>query len=62
MPGITGLWQVEARDDPSFDSYRRLDLYYLDNWSIGLDLAIIGTTAGAVLRRALRVLGSNARE
>ena len=54
LPGITGLWQVEARDDPSFDSYRRLDLYYVDNWSIGLDLAIIGTTAGAVAGRALR--------
>lgn len=56
MPGITGLWQVEGRDDPSFDSYRRLDLYYVENWSIGLDLAIIGTTAGAVIRRGARIL------
>jgi lipopolysaccharide/colanic/teichoic acid biosynthesis glycosyltransferase len=32
-PGITGLWQVEARDNPSFEAYRRLDLFYVDNWS-----------------------------
>ncbi|MBO0732211.1 MAG: exopolysaccharide biosynthesis polyprenyl glycosylphosphotransferase, partial [Acidimicrobiaceae bacterium] len=30
--GLTGLWQVEARDNPSFDAYRRLDLFYVDNW------------------------------
>ena len=39
-PGITGLWQTEARDNPSFSAYRRLDLLYVDNWSLGLDLAI----------------------
>jgi lipopolysaccharide/colanic/teichoic acid biosynthesis glycosyltransferase len=33
-PGVTGLWQVEARDNPSFSAYRRLDLFYVDNWSI----------------------------
>ena len=33
-PGLTGLWQVEARDNPSFDAYRRLDLYYVENWSV----------------------------
>src|SRR5205823_3441223 len=32
--GMTGLWQVEARDNPSFDAYRRLDLFYVDNWSL----------------------------
>ena len=37
-PGITGLWQVEARDNPSFEAYRRLDLFYVDNWSLLLDL------------------------
>ena len=37
-PGITGLWQVEARDNPSFDAYRRLDLFYVENWSLALDL------------------------
>lgn len=31
MPGITGLWQVEARDNPSFEAYRRLDLFYVEN-------------------------------
>ena len=36
-PGVTGLWQVEARDNPSFSAYRRLDLFYVDNWSISLD-------------------------
>lgn len=54
MPGITGLWQVEARDDPSFASYRRLDLYYIENWSITLDLAILLSTAGVVIPRGLR--------
>jgi lipopolysaccharide/colanic/teichoic acid biosynthesis glycosyltransferase len=56
MPGITGLWQVEGRDDPSFDSYRRLDLYYVENWSIGLDLAILLATAGVVASRGVRSL------
>jgi lipopolysaccharide/colanic/teichoic acid biosynthesis glycosyltransferase len=41
LPGITGLWQVEARDNPSFEAYRRLDLFYVENWSIVLDLLII---------------------
>lgn len=59
MPGITGLWQVEARDDPSFDTYRRLDLYYVENWSIGLDLAILFATVGVVISRALRMLLSS---
>lgn len=46
-PGITGLWQVEARNDPSFDSYRRLDLFYLENWSLMLDVVIlVGTVKG----------------
>ena len=33
LPGITGLWQVEARQDPSFDSYISLDTAYVENWS-----------------------------
>ena len=41
VPGITGLWQVEARDNPTFSAYRRLDLFYLDNWSVSLDLVIL---------------------
>jgi exopolysaccharide biosynthesis polyprenyl glycosylphosphotransferase len=43
-PGLTGLWQVEARDNPSFRPYERLDLFYLDNWSLGLDLMILVAT------------------
>jgi lipopolysaccharide/colanic/teichoic acid biosynthesis glycosyltransferase len=41
MPGITGLWQVQARQDPSFDSYISLDVTYIENWSIWLDLKIM---------------------
>jgi exopolysaccharide biosynthesis polyprenyl glycosylphosphotransferase len=55
-PGITGLWQTEARDNPSFSAYRRLDLLYVDNWSLGLDLAILANTAHSVTARAVRAL------
>ena len=55
-PGISGLWQVEARDDPSDNVYRRLDVFYLENWSISLDLAILLVTAQRVLGRAGRLL------
>jgi|GEM_PF-5566184 len=55
-PGITGLWQTEARDNPSFSVYRRLDLLYVDNWSLAWDLAIIANTAHAVTARAVRAL------
>ncbi len=48
-PGITGLWQVQGRQDPSFDSYVSLDLSYIENWSIWLDLKIIVRTVGVVL-------------
>lgn len=47
-PGITGLWQVQARQDPSFDSYISLDMTYIENWSIWLDLQIIVRTIGVV--------------
>jgi len=49
LPGITGLWQVEARDDPSFDSYIQLDSRYVREWSIWLDLKIMLRTLHAVL-------------
>jgi lipopolysaccharide/colanic/teichoic acid biosynthesis glycosyltransferase len=55
-PGITGLWQVEARDSPSFDAYRRLDLFYVDNWSIMMDLSILTATFWVVIGRAVRTL------
>jgi len=47
-PGITGLWQVQARRDPSFDHYISLDLTYIEKWSIWLDLKIIIRTVGVV--------------
>ena len=49
MPGITGLWQVQARQDPSFDNYISLDVTYVDNWSIWLDLQILARTIVVVL-------------
>ena len=55
-PGITGLWQTEARDNPYFSVYRRLDLLYVDNWSLALDLSIIANTAHAVTARAVRAI------
>lgn len=54
LPGVSGLWQVEARDNPSFLAYRRLDLFYAENWSVGLDLAVLLGTVQAVIGRALR--------
>jgi exopolysaccharide biosynthesis polyprenyl glycosylphosphotransferase len=49
-PGLTGLWQVTARSDPSFETNMALDLEYIENWSLGLDLAILVKTIPAVLR------------
>jgi exopolysaccharide biosynthesis polyprenyl glycosylphosphotransferase len=48
-PGLTGLWQVSGRSDLSWDESVRLDLYYVDNWSMIQDALILGRTAGAVL-------------
>jgi len=48
-PGITGLWQVAGRLDPSFDSYISLDKEYVNNWSLGLDCRILCKTVGIVL-------------
>jgi lipopolysaccharide/colanic/teichoic acid biosynthesis glycosyltransferase len=50
-PGITGLWQVSGRSDLSWDDAVRLDLYYVDNWSLVLDLHTLWRTIGVVLRR-----------
>jgi exopolysaccharide biosynthesis polyprenyl glycosylphosphotransferase len=49
LPGMTGLWQVEARQDPSFDSYISLDTAYVENWSLWLDMKILARTVGVVL-------------
>jgi lipopolysaccharide/colanic/teichoic acid biosynthesis glycosyltransferase len=51
-PGVTGLWQVSGRSDLSWDDSVRLDLSYVENWSMGTDLVIILKTVRAVLGRA----------
>jgi exopolysaccharide biosynthesis polyprenyl glycosylphosphotransferase len=48
-PGITGLWQIEARLDEEFDERARLDLTYIDRWSIWLDIKIIARTIPALV-------------
>jgi exopolysaccharide biosynthesis polyprenyl glycosylphosphotransferase len=55
-PGITGLWQVEARDSPSEDAYKRLDLFYVENWSLMGDIAILLDTVEHLLGRVYRAL------
>ena len=50
-PGMTGLWQVSGRSDLSWSEAVRLDLYYVDNWSMLQDLSILFRTWGAVLSR-----------
>ena len=50
-PGITGLWQVSGRSDLSWEESVRLDLSYVDDWSLWLDLVILLKTVRAVLRR-----------
>jgi exopolysaccharide biosynthesis polyprenyl glycosylphosphotransferase len=49
-PGITGLWQVTARKDPSFETNMRLDLQYIEDWNLRLDLEILLRTFAAVAR------------
>lgn len=48
-PGITGLWQVSGRSNLSWEDTVRLDLYYVENWSMTGDLVILWRTAKAVL-------------
>ena len=48
-PGITGLWQVEARHEPDFDRWVEHDLVYIDGWSIWLDLKILAKTLPALI-------------
>nr|MDT0658388.1 sugar transferase [Micromonospora sp. DSM 115978] len=48
-PGMTGLWQVSGRSDLSWEDGIRLDLYYVENWSLAADLTILWKTIGAVL-------------
>jgi exopolysaccharide biosynthesis polyprenyl glycosylphosphotransferase len=50
LPGMTGLWQVTARRNPSFHAGMNLDLEYIHRWSLAMDLRILWKTAGVVLR------------
>ncbi len=49
-PGLTGLWQVSGRSDLSWDESIRLDLTYVENWSLSMDLTILARTVSAVVR------------
>jgi len=51
LPGVTGLWQVSGRSDLTFDDLVRLDFYYLENWSIWLDITILFKTPAAVFSK-----------
>jgi len=51
LPGMTGLWQVAGRSDLTFDDLVRLDFYYIENWSIWLDISILLKTPLAVFAR-----------
>ena len=50
VPGITGLWQVEARTNPSADTYFALDVHYIEHWSFWLDMKILAKTVGVVIK------------
>ena len=49
-PGITGLWQISGRSDLSWEESVRLDLRYVEDWSLSLDLQVLWKTARAVMR------------
>ena len=49
-PGLTGLWQISGRSDLDWDEAVRLDLYYVDNWSVSMDLAIMAKTFVTIVR------------
>jgi lipopolysaccharide/colanic/teichoic acid biosynthesis glycosyltransferase len=48
-PGLTGLWQVSGRNDVSYDERVKLDIYYIEHWSLWLDLKILLQTFWMVL-------------
>jgi exopolysaccharide biosynthesis polyprenyl glycosylphosphotransferase len=50
IPGVTGVWQISGRSNLSFDEMVKLDLYYVDNWSIWIDLSILMLTPAAVIK------------
>ncbi len=61
LPGVTGLWQVEARTSGSMHTYERLDLFYIENWSVGLDIMVIIATLEEELVKLVRFLLPTAR-
>ena len=56
LPGMTGLWQVEARESAEFDTYRRLDLFYVENWSVTLDLVVLLATLESEVARIVKAV------
>ena len=56
LPGMTGLWQVSGRSKVSFEEQCLLDIYYIENWSIGLDVQILLRTVPNVLLGQRRIL------
>jgi exopolysaccharide biosynthesis polyprenyl glycosylphosphotransferase len=50
-PGMTGMWQISGRSDLSFDEMVMMDIHYVENWSLGLDVTILLRTIAAVLAR-----------
>lgn len=56
-PGMTGLWQITARDEPKFDEWVRLDLQYIQHWSLPLDFKILLKTPAVMLRTIGRSTG-----
>ena len=50
-PGLTGLWQVSGRSNVNFDEWVKLDIYYIENWSLWMDLGIMIKTLPAVLKK-----------
>jgi lipopolysaccharide/colanic/teichoic acid biosynthesis glycosyltransferase len=49
-PGMTGLWQVTARDEPSFETSMQLDLKYIDEWNLLVDFKLLLQTIPAVCK------------
>ncbi len=55
-PGITGLWQVQSRHDPSFQQFAALNRAYAEHWSLGLDFKILIATASAISGATVRIV------
>jgi undecaprenyl-phosphate galactose phosphotransferase len=49
-PGITGLWQISGRSDISYEDRVKLDIYYVENWSLLLDIKILLKTVLVIIR------------